>query len=464
MTYPKGLGYRTAGARAMAASAFSLDVGPSVGALALRLGASPAVARGAVAIAGLATRGNIANLLAAAIAAWALQQIINNWKGGRYFPGLPFAFQCNRLFDFGPVGREPFNNSCVLGAGAPATVGLDDPYTSTEWSYGTKVQHDTGALHPSSVEHYDGIGPFTPRPAGITGPVVYPPGYFEKPVLPVNVMPGDAAGDMPGIVRGIAAGLGSQATPLDAPVAIEAGGQVTANPRFMIPPAIDGWYRPIGVGEGDGFRFPPPVFYWWQRYYVPAGEGTVERSERGYVAPPVAVGDLNEPVPETEHRGPAAAGAPPVWAIEVAPGRGIREIEHSRPLLKAGANVHERKIKTPSSPSAGKAAIAVAKKAFGNATEVSDLIEDIYNALPEELRKALWKINGRHDLGTAKQLEAIYKHYDQIDIGKMVNNITFDQLQDALIGKASSDIVQATGGSPLSMTLSRFAKLYHSGG
>jgi len=154
---------------------------------------------------------------------------------------------------------------------------------------------------------------------------------------------------------------------------------------------------------------------------------------------------------------PATTFPLPVFALELINGRWIT-VDPTRALLRAGANVHERKVKGVAKRGLVSAIASAGKKAFGELTELSELIDSLYNALPADLRADLRRGNGGHELGSQKRLEALFKNYQQIDMVKAASAIAADQMQDTLIGGASGGIVEATGGSPLSMTLSRYAK------
>lgn len=141
-----------------------------------------------------------------------------------------------------------------------------------------------------------------------------------------------------------------------------------------------------------------------------------------------------------------------------------RTIEPTRPLVKAGARVHERKVK-PSPVTGFSIFPAVVHKGrivmdevtfmslFGFVTEFGDLIDAMYMALPKDVRKEDWFANGKHRLSRANKLESLYDNYQQIDLSLMARNIVFQQLQDTLIGQASRGITEATGGSPLARTI-----------
>lgn len=177
--------------------------------------------------------------------------------------------------------------------------------------------------------------------------------------------------------------------------------------------------------------------------------------------PPLAVpGTVG--IPGVRDRSRTESGAVPQRLIvDKATGTSVQA--RSQPVLRAGARTHERKVRVTRGQTQGFALyIEMVKRGFGKGTEVSDFIENMYEALPLDLRQQLWRENGRHKLGTAKQMEALYRHYKQIDLNKAAWNVLGDEVQDGLIGMASQGIVEATAGSPLAMTISRFTRLQQS--
>lgn len=90
--------------------------------------------------------------------------------------------------------------------------------------------------------------------------------------------------------------------------------------------------------------------------------------------------------------------------------------------------------------------------AFEQATELVDLAWNIYDALPESLRKKLKLKKGWKDLPAA--LDALYKYWDQVDVSKALANIIMNHYSDKAwneffkrVAKARKDLGIVTGPS-----------------
>lgn len=101
------------------------------------------------------------------------------------------------------------------------------------------------------------------------------------------------------------------------------------------------------------------------------------------------------------------------------------------PREPPGRNEKERKARDGG-------AIGKGLAVFGQATEVSDAVDAIYKALPKKVRGREWYKSRKQDPSMLNKIKAIFSNYDQVDIQKALEEIGKDQLQDALIGKASN--------------------------
>jgi len=90
-----------------------------------------------------------------------------------------------------------------------------------------------------------------------------------------------------------------------------------------------------------------------------------------------------------------------------------------------------------------------ALKVIGTVTEGADLVDAIYDALPERFRPR-WK-NTNHvkrKLTYKEKLQALYDHWDQVDLPEAVKNIVVNQIEDYFygkVGKIGGEISRAHG-------------------
>jgi len=141
------IGYRTGMGR-MLASAAGRSYG---GAAAAAAGA--AVRQFAMLRSGDTMRQSAANLAAAAIAGWALHQVMTSSRseGDLTFPGLTLDKVCDRPPGM-PVGRTtPGWASCPTGVLQPTNIGLNDPYTATELRAAPAVRSGRDLISASDV-------------------------------------------------------------------------------------------------------------------------------------------------------------------------------------------------------------------------------------------------------------------------------------------------------------------------
>lgn len=79
----------------------------------------------------------------------------------------------------------------------------------------------------------------------------------------------------------------------------------------------------------------------------------------------------------------------------------------------------------------------------GTVTESIDFIEALHDALPKDRQATSWykDKNGKWrkaNPSAQKQLDALYKNIDKLDVKQALKNVLINQLQDALIGKLGS--------------------------
>lgn len=202
--------------------------------------------------------------------------------------------------------------------------------------------------------------------------------------------------------------------------------------------------------------FHSPGLSWPTPHYVPGG--TTEANQGGEPS------KGRDPYPGGVSK-PVVIGGP---ATDTTPGKSVRP----RPRQKPGKGVKERKIHV----TVGKLGIG---KVLGGFTELVDFINALYDALPLHI-KIHDKWNRQHrprisrrmlnDLETDsvkydryvgtvyrptpaafgpdgldaetlwRKSEAIYRHWNRIDLRKALKNVATNELQDMLIGKASSKL------------------------
>jgi len=424
------IGYRTAAARALSGRAFN-TAGAAVGQSALAQQAARAASSTAAAVGRFATRGNIANLAASVVAGWALNEILKGMadaQGGPTHVGFIFVNTCRPAPPEGRDNQDPGNPSLCAQL-LTYLHGLYDDYTILEKLYGFR-EISRMPTFPS----WETRNNFDSNSSVGVRPVVYPNGYFNRPLMPMNTFPADVSVNSDGdiVLRG-AAGVIPKSE--------------------AVPPEMDPEARPVASYPSHPLILPTKLL--WARRAFDASQPAGQRSETG---PAPGIPRPWDTVKRPGWEGYAPTVPVPEKAIEIDSTGKATNLPATRALLKAGANTHERKVRTPFQKSTAGHVASILKKGFGQFTEASDMIDAVFWALPEKLRIELWAQNGHHKLGTQKQLEALYDHYREIDPVQAAYNLAFQQMQDDVIGMASSGIVEATGGSPLAMTISRYTK------
>lgn len=405
------------------------------------------------ALAGWLGRGNGAGMLAAAaiLGGYAVYRF---WANANTHPDYSASHTLvNHCVDQEPVGRDAKASpwSCSILETKPHQT-LYGPFTNIEWQQGfhTLWYWNPALDRYASVDTYKsnwlGIGhPRPPDPSSVTDGV----GEDFPPV------PGVVLGRITNIRRGY-----------DFPAAAR------------VPPAVDPMAQPV-----DG----PETRPWFVPYAaIPLRTSRADRVEQTIVGPapsprrvpasttyPVTISqpgqrDIVMPVPI------------PNVDIHVGSDGSIKAVPRSQSFARPVTNVHEKKMRGLLKPGRGASSLAYAmwwnrirvlakrgahyaKKGFGQFTEASDLVDNLYNALPDSVRKREFAKAG-HEPGMHQKMDALWRDWRRVDQAKAAKNVLQDELQDALIGMASRGIAEATGGSPLGMTIARYGRVLNSKG
>lgn len=75
--------------------------------------------------------------------------------------------------------------------------------------------------------------------------------------------------------------------------------------------------------------------------------------------------------------------------------------------------------------------------AFGGATEVMDIVDAMWDALPKEYRTYSYRNGYKIKPAWDRRWADVYLHYDKLDIDEALKNIYANQIEDYLIGKLS---------------------------
>ena len=416
-----GLAYAAAGRLAYAAAGAALD------ALEPKL---PAISRGLQSFAGFAGRGGPAPFLLGALlgtlAAYLAYQLANRGDGyTTSFAGFTPVLLCaNRP----PSGRDPLGNPAFCDMLQVPDKSLNAPYDNAELLFGFQTMWPNAPLvnRWATVTKYQANGQ-----ARASGPMpVDQRTYSDEMIaagaavaseLGVNPWPDEESdgrrGPVPGVLPKPIGGVTPAIPPSIDPDASPPG-RIAPNPNLLVLP-----YRLVVNRRDDGNPYRVPGYTWT------AGP------RPGEFRPPAAfpLPGIRVPAVTVDDRGNQAPG---------------RVNPNTRPF----ARMHERKVKAQSHGAAQQAYMSM----FGAMTEIGEFVDSIYDALPESIRRSDYFANGRHELARDKKLWSIYQNYKAIDVDAMVKNIVFNNLQDAVIGKASRDITSASGGSPIGRTLGFF--------
>lgn len=78
---------------------------------------------------------------------------------------------------------------------------------------------------------------------------------------------------------------------------------------------------------------------------------------------------------------------------------------------------------------------------IGAVTESDDFIDDLWNALPDDLKKSHKRYKGKDGkwhvakVGELQKAQAVFLHFDSIDLGAALHNVIVDQATDAAYGR-----------------------------
>lgn len=382
----------------------------------------PSLGKVAAAAAGFAPVGGPAGFIGGALLGYLLAYLAYyaaNRNAGitPSFAGFTHVLSCERQV---PVGRDPLGNPAACDVlQAVLDHQLYDPYDAGELTFGFQTQwaHIPALPRYATVDKYAASGGAAVRPAAVDersySDEMLGAGYEALRNATTNPWPDAEQSERDGRLKPAPAAGFNPTIPPSVDAEAMPQGRMAPNPNSLRLP-----YRLVVSrrDEGNPYRIAP---YTWTAGPRP-----------GEFPPPVVLTPIRVPAVTVDRDG------------NQTPGR-------VKPNVIAPPRVHERKVKAKS---AG-AAHAAYMKMFGGMTEIGEFVDAIYDALPESIRRNDYFANGRHELGRDGKLWSIYQNYQAINVDTMVKNIVFNNLQDAIIGKASGDITAATGGSPLARTL-----------
>lgn len=81
--------------------------------------------------------------------------------------------------------------------------------------------------------------------------------------------------------------------------------------------------------------------------------------------------------------------------------------------------------------------VKLVRRRVSDLTEILEKVEDVYNGLPNRIRREDWIRNGKKALSPQQQLRSLYDHMHDLDVGKVVKNLIKDEVSDRVIGKFS---------------------------
>lgn len=97
------------------------------------------------------------------------------------------------------------------------------------------------------------------------------------------------------------------------------------------------------------------------------------------------------------------------------------------PVRPPDANTHERKP-------GGSRAVWLAMQTVGAVSEIADVVDATYKALPSQIRRDALEANGK-TLNTAEKLKQLYEHYKEIDLAKAIALIIVQNIDDLISAK-----------------------------
>ena len=149
--------------------------------------------------------------------------------------------------------------------------------------------------------------------------------------------------------------------------------------------------------------------------------------------PRVRVYDITRPGvdqwPGVQPSNPPVIEVPPVGKPNPLPEPGPHRREPPGPRVK------ERKIRTKT-----EAVAMVIGGAFGAVTEVGDLIQDLWNALPKKYKRYSFYKGKPVKPSKYNMLKQLYRHWDKVDMNVAVENWAKSQASDAVIGALTSGL------------------------
>lgn len=386
----------------------------------------PSIAKGAQALAGFAGRGGPAGFAGGALLGYLLAYLAyyaaNRGPGiTPSFAGFTPVLDCSQQ---APEGRDPLGNPAFCDILQVADKTLYAPYDGNDLAFGFQTQWKYLPLvnRWTTVTKYAAIGGAAARPQGVDqrtySDEMLGAGYEALRNIAVNPWPEE---------DGEQARTGFPALP-----------RVQEGYKPAISPAVDAEALPIGAMMPNANTMRLPF--------------SAVRARRDAGNPYRVTGYGWHAGPRPGEFPPVAVPSPIKVPAVTVDRDGTKTPDRVNPNTRAAARTHERKVKGPTAVAAQQAYMQM----FGAMTEIGEFVDAIYDALPTKIRQDDYFANGRHELGRDGKLWSIYQNYKAINVDLMVRNIVFNNLQDAVIGKASRDITVASGGSPLGRTLGLF--------
>lgn len=221
-------------------------------------------------------------------------------------------------------------------------------------------------------------------------------------------------------------------------------------------PAMAHFTPPFNLPQPN-MVMPPNV----ERYMPPAVQPLASPDYR--LAPPT--------VSEIESLSPAAQGlarsVPTRWAKAVTTGSAGSRMPPvvnipTTPREPPPSSTKERKVL-----SRGKLFAIAAFKAMDWASEASDIVDAVYQALPDDVRRrwdrpdrgALDQM-GQYGIGGADwKLQALWHNWHRLDVEKALENIVKNQLEDAVYGNIHKHLPKQTGGQAMEPAWEAFAEI-----
>lgn len=144
---------------------------------------------------------------------------------------------------------------------------------------------------------------------------------------------------------------------------------------------------------------------------------------------------------EQTQRGPVTAPRD-----QVRSGTEFRPNERPRPaarprLRPPGVGVKERKAEVRG---AVQAVHTFSSRVFGETTEFIDAIDAFYEALPEDFQKRQRAMRHGKAPKLTDKLALLYRHWNDVDLNKAIDNLVLNQIEDKLVGKVGQSSKRGT--------------------